>query len=289
MIKFYSFFIAVVLFVSCKDKNNLVEVALPEPEETVSVSFGNPADVKATGVFQLIPLDFSYEALKTVIDGKTMELHYGKHYLGYTNALNKEVAIRKELEKKTIEEILSKVSDKELQLKNNAGGFYNHSLFFEIIKPKGAKKPTDELLDAINTHFVSFSIFKNKFITEGNQYFGSGWVWLIVTKNQELKVVTTSNQENPLMLDAKDKGLPILGIDLWEHAYYLNYQNNKKKYLENIFDCINWTVVMSKYKKALENIKTIPSQNGVVKKEINNTSISPVEVKPQEISKSQSE
>ncbi len=241
-------FILFVLFTSCKDESNLVEVQLPEPEEPVSVLYGNPKDVKANeGPFQLIALNYPYDALNPIVDGKTMELHYSKHYLGYTNKLNKEILAKKEWQGKSIDAILSKVTDSELDLKNNAGGYYNHSLFFEILTPKGAKKPTENLSNAINTNFISFSIFKNKFIAEANNHFGSGWVWLLVTKTGELKVVTTDNQDNPLMINAKVKGTPILGIDLWEHAYYLAYQNNRKEYIESIFESINWTVVSKKY------------------------------------------
>ncbi|WP_130735540.1 superoxide dismutase [Flavobacterium sp. J27] len=252
MIKQYSFSILLLLFISCKEKTDLVEVTLPEPEKQVANQFGSPLDVKASGKpFELISLNFNYDALKPVLEGNTMELHYAKHYLGYTNALNKELINKKEWEAKTIEEILAKVSDNDITLKNNAGGYYNHSLFFEILEPKGAKMPKGDLLEAINKNFVSFSAFKNKFITEGMHHFGSGWVWLILTKSGELKVVTTSNQDNPLLFDAKNKGIPILGIDLWEHAYYLDYQNRKKEYLENIFDIINWSVVAKKYDNLL--------------------------------------
>ncbi|WP_157504297.1 superoxide dismutase [Flavobacterium profundi] len=254
MRKLYSCIILVLFIFSCKDKSNLVEVQLPEPEATVSVSFGNPNEVKAKGKsFQMMPLTYAYDALKPAIDGRTMQLHYSKHYLGYTSILNKQVDGNKQWEGKTIEEILSKVGPDEIILKNNAGGYYNHSLFFEILKPKGAKSPSGEILEAINANYSSFTNFKTKFLAEGNNHFGSGWVWLIVTKNKELKIVTTSNQDNPLMNDAKSKGTPILGIDLWEHAYYLQYQNNRKEYLETIFDNINWTVVSKKYSEALEN------------------------------------
>ncbi|NHN25157.1 superoxide dismutase [Flavobacterium jejuense] len=246
--KLYSFFIVFILFASCKDKSDLVEVQIPEPEEPISVLYGNPKEVKANkGAFQLFVLNYPYDALKSTIDGKTMELHYSKYYLGYTNTLNKEIANKKEWQDKSIEDILTKVSDIEPELKNSAGGYYNHSLFFEILTPKGAKKPNEKLLESINTNFVSFSIFKSKFIAEANNHIGSGWIWLVVTKVGELKIVTTNNQDNPLMLNSKVKGTPILGVDLWEHAYYLAYQNDRKEYLENVFDSINWTIVSKKY------------------------------------------
>ena len=270
MRKHYSCIILILFIFSCKDKSNLVEVQLPEPEATVSVSFGNPNEVKAKGKsFQMVPLTYAYDAIQPAVDRRTMELHYSKHYLGYTSILNKQVDGNKQWEGKTIEEILSKVGPEEIILKNNAGGYYNHSLFFQILKPKGAKSPSGELLEAINASYSSFSNFKTKLLSEGNTHFGSGWVWLIVTKNRELKIVTTSNQDNPLMNDAKTKGIPFLGIDLWEHAYYLQYQNNRKEYLETIFDNINWSVVSKKYSEALENqmkqpvLVTVKKENSV--------------------------
>lgn len=269
MRKLYSFFIVFILMVSCKEKNNLVEVQLPEPEEPLSMIYGNPNDVKAKGEpFELVPLQYAYDALQQSIDGKSMELHYSKHYLGYTNKLNKEIANKKEWEGKSIEEILTKVSNEEAVLKNNAGGYYNHSLFFEILTPKGAKKPSTQLLEKINDNFTSFSVFKNKFIEEANGHFGSGWVWLILTKTGELKIVATDNQDNTLMGDSKIKGIPILGIDIWEHAYYLKYQNDRNAYIETIFENINWTIVSKKYNQAIEKNASIIVQKNMVKKEI---------------------
>lgn len=248
MMKFYTILLLSILFLSCKNDNNLIEVQLPEPEIETSVKYGNPANVKTNGgTFQLFKIAYPYKALEPIIDGRTMEIHYSKHYLGYTNKLNKLVEESKEWEEKSIEEILSNVNDKNQDLKNNAGGYYNHSLYFEILTPKGAKKPKAELLEAINTDFVSFNIFKNKFISDANNHFGSGWIWLIITKGGKLEIVTTNNQDNPIMQDAKVKGKPILAIDLWEHAYYLQYQNNRKSYVEGIVEEINWDKVEKKY------------------------------------------
>ena len=274
MTKLYSFFIVFLILIACKEKNNLVEVQLPEPEETVSTVFGNPKDVKAkTGPFQLVSLKYAYDALQPAIKGQTMELHYAKHYLGYTNAVNKAIATNKEWEGKSIDEILSKVTDDEAILKNNAGGYYNHSLFFEILTPKGAKKPNEKLLDAINTSFGSFSLFKNKFIAEANNHFGPGWAWLLLTKSGELKIVTTNQQDNTVMNTATVKGIPVLGIDLWEHAYYLDYQNNRKEYIQAVFELINWTVVSKKYEEAQEKMTTIAISKPIVKSQ---TSVKPV-------------
>ena len=275
MTKLYAISIVFLILISCKEKNNLVEVQLPEPEETVSTVYGNPNEVKAKeGPFQLVSLNYKYEALNPVIDGRTMDLHYAKHYLAYTNALNKFLANKKEWEGKSIEEILMKVTEAEPVLKNNAGGYYNHSLFFEILAPKGTKKPNEKLLEAINTNFGSFSAFKNKFITEATNYFGSGWTWLVLTKSGELKIVSTNTQDNTLMNNASVKGIPILGIDLWEHAYYLDYQNNKKGYIIAVFDSVNWKVISKKFDEALEKNALLPVQKPILKKD--ETIIKPV-------------
>lgn len=248
MKKNYILLFFIFLLFSCKNENNLVEVQLPEPEIQTSTTFGNPNSVKTIGgKFNLFKISYPYDALEPVIDGETMELHYAKHYLNYSNTLNRLVENNTEWEGKSILEILEKVSLKEIDLKNNAGGHYNHSLYFEILTPKGVKKPTEKLSKAIDENFVSFSIFKNKFINEANKHIGSGWAWLVVTKNGKLEITTTNNQNNPLMSDALIKGTPILCMDLWEHAYYLKYKNSRKSYIEAVFELINWSIVSKKY------------------------------------------
>ena len=245
---FYVVLPILFLLNSCKENNNLVEVQLPEPEIETSVVYSNPSDTKTnSGPFQLFKINYPFDALEPSIDGKTMEIHYTKHYLSYTNTLNKLIANNPDWQDKNIEELLLFSNEKNNDLKNNAGGYYNHSLFFEILTPKGAKSPKDNLSKAINTEFTSFNLFKNKFISEANKHFGSGWIWLIVKKEGKLEITTSNNQDNPLMSDFKIKGKPILGIDLWEHAYYLKYQNNRRTYIESVFEIINWTVVSKKY------------------------------------------
>ncbi len=294
MMKFYTVLLLSIIFLSCKNDNNLIEVQLPEPEIETSVKYGNPTDVKTNGgTFQLFKISYPYKALEPIIDGRTMEIHYSKHYLGYTKKLNKLVEESAEWEDKSIEYILEKVNDKNQDLKNNAGGYYNHSLYFEILTPKGAKKPKAELLEAINTDFVSFIIFKNKFISDANNHFGSGWIWLIVTNAGKLEIVTTTNQDNPIMQDAKVKGKPILAIDLWEHAYYLQYQNNRKEYIEKVFEEINWDKVEKKYLATItaKPLKTETKVNVPIKPKAENTlkpvvievkDNNPVEVKKEE-------
>ena len=291
MIKLYTALFFTLLFFSCKDNSNLVEVQLPEPEIETSVKYGNPSNVKTNGgTFQLYKINYPYKALEPIVDGRTMEIHYSKHYLGYTNKLNKLVEENEIWIDKSIDEILSKVTDKEPDLKNNAGGYYNHSMFFELLTPKGATKPKGALLEAITTDFDSFKVFKNKFISEANNHFGSGWIWLVVTKTGKLEIVTTNNQDNPIMADAKVKGRPILCLDLWEHAYYLQYQYNRKSYLEGIFEVINWDVVEKKYNSIEKKMGSL-TNNGSSQPKVDNT-IKPVVIeikdKPAEVKKEES-
>ena len=291
MIKLYTALFFTLLFFSCKDNSNLVEVQLPEPEIETSVKYGNPSNVKTNGgTFQLYKINYPYKALEPIVDGRTMEIHYSKHYLGYTNKLNKLVEENEIWIDKSIDEILSKVTDKEPDLKNNAGGYYNHSMFFELLTPKGATKPKGALLEAITTDFDSFKVFKNKFISDANNHFGSGWIWLVVTKTGKLEIVTTNNQDNPIMADAKVKGRPILCLDLWEHAYYLQYQHNRKSYLEGIVEVINWDVVEKKYNSIEKKMGSL-TNNGSSQPKVDNT-IKPVVIeikdKPAEVKKEES-
>ncbi|MCU4189109.1 superoxide dismutase [Flavobacterium sp. HXWNR29] len=191
-------------------------------------------------------LKYSYDALAPFIDGRTMEIHYSKHHLGYANKLNKAI-VGTDLETKTIEEILTKLDIKNTALRNNAGGYYNHNLFFEILNPKAGGTPSGELAQAITTEFGSFDEFQKKIAEVATNQFGSGWAWLIVTKEGKLAITSTSNQDNPLMPNAEVKGTPILAIDVWEHAYYLNYQNKRADYLTAIFNVIDWKIVGEKY------------------------------------------
>mgnify|MGYP003598872769 FL=1 len=191
-------------------------------------------------------LKYSYDALAPFIDGRTMEIHYSKHHLGYANKLNKAI-VGTDLETKTIEEILTKLDIKNTALRNNAGGYYNHNLFFEILNPKAGGTPSGELAQAIATEFGSFDEFQKKIAEVATNQFGSGWAWLIVTKEGKLAITSTSNQDNPLMPNAEVKGTPILAIDVWEHAYYLNYQNKRADYLTAIFNVIDWKIVGEKY------------------------------------------
>lgn len=199
--------------------------------------------------FQLPQLAYSYDALEPNIDSRTMEIHHGKHHAGYTNKLN--AAIQgSDLEGQDIESILSNVSKHGGAVRNNGGGFYNHTLFWEVMSPNGGGEPQGELASAINEAFGSFEEFKSQFSSAAGTRFGSGWAWLCVDNNGKLFICSTPNQDNPLMDIAEQKGTPILGLDVWEHAYYLNYQNRRPDYVQAFFNVIDWNVVNNKYNAA---------------------------------------
>ena len=196
--------------------------------------------------FELPKLKYSYDSLEPHIDSKTMEIHHGKHHAGYTNNLNNAIS-GSELENHSIEEILKNLNMENSALRNNAGGYYNHNLFWDILSPSGGGKPNGRLLESINNGFESFENFKEEFSKAAATRFGSGWAWLCVHENGTLKVCSTANQDNPLMPGIEFDGFPILGIDVWEHAYYLNYQNRRPDYINAFFNIINWEKVNEKY------------------------------------------
>jgi superoxide dismutase, Fe-Mn family len=196
--------------------------------------------------FELPKLDYAYNALEPHIDARTMEIHHTKHHAAYINNLNTAL-IGTNLEGKSIETILSDVSKAAPVVRNNGGGYYNHNLFWKVMSPSGGGKPTGDLADAINKTFGTFEIFKDEFSKAAATRFGSGWAWLVKTKNG-LQVSSTPNQDNPLMDVAEIKGLPVLGLDVWEHAYYLNYQNRRPDYIAAFWNVINWTEVSARFK-----------------------------------------
>lgn len=240
--------VLVVSLQSCKDQE-MVEVEITEPV-TEKVVLGNPADVKAEGKFQMLGLPYAYDALEPNIDTRTMEIHYSKHHLGYANNLNKAIA-GTDLENKTIEEILSGLDLENKAVRNNAGGYYNHNLFWEILSPEKTE-PSGALLEKINTDFGSVDALITQLKDTGAKQFGSGWAWLVVGKDGKLQVGGTANQDNPLMPNQGISGTPILGIDVWEHAYYLNYQNKRADYLDAFFNVLNWNKVAEKYEATIE-------------------------------------
>ena len=198
--------------------------------------------------FELPNLPYPSNALEPNIDQQTMEIHHGRHHKGYTDNLNKAIQ-GTDMENKSIEEILRNVSGNNA-VRNNGGGYYNHNLFWQIMTPNGSGQPTGSVADAINKRFGSFDRFKEEFSNAAATRFGSGWAWLIVTNNGEVDVTSTPNQDNPLMDVADKKGTPILGLDVWEHAYYLKYQNKRVDYVGNWWNVVNWDEVNRRYEQA---------------------------------------
>tara|TARA_B110000037_G_scaffold81289_1_gene96852 strand:- start:753 stop:1361 length:609 start_codon:yes stop_codon:yes gene_type:complete len=196
--------------------------------------------------FELPNLDYAHDALEPHIDAKTMEIHHGKHHAGYTSKLNAAVD-GTDLAGKSIEEILAGLDMKNGAVRNNGGGFYNHRLFWKVMSPNGGGAPSGELADAINSSFGSLEGFKEKFANAAATQFGSGWAWLCVHKEGKLDVCGTPNQDNPLMPGVGCGGHPILGIDVWEHAYYLNYQNRRPDYISAFWNVINWDEVSARF------------------------------------------
>lgn len=196
--------------------------------------------------FQLPELSYDYGALDKSIDAQTMEIHYTKHHGAYVTNCNNAIA-GTEWDDKSIEEIMANVSKLPPAVRNNGGGHYNHALFWSILSPNGGDAPAGKLADEINATFGSFSALKDLMNTAGATRFGSGWAWLIVDAQGKLAVCSTPNQDNPTMDIAEIKGTPILGIDVWEHAYYLRYQNRRPDYLKAIWDVISWKAVADRY------------------------------------------
>lgn len=199
--------------------------------------------------FTLPALPFAYDALEPNIDKMTMEIHHDKHHAGYVNNLNKAVK-GTAFEKLSLEEILAKVTDKDAAIRNNAGGHFNHSLFWTILSPKKSD-PSPDLKAAINASFGSFDAFKNEFNTAAKTVFGSGWAWLVKNKQGKLEVTKSANQDNTLMAKLVDKtATPIMGLDVWEHAYYLKYQNKRPDYINAFWNVINWDEVGKRFAAA---------------------------------------
>ena len=196
--------------------------------------------------FELPKLSYAYDALEPHVDARTMEIHHSKHHQGYTNNLNAAIA-GTDLEGKSISEILGACADKPA-VRNNGGGFYNHTLFWEVMSPNGGGAPSGDIASAIDSAFGSFEGFKDVFSKAAATRFGSGWAWLCVTDGK-LEVCSTPNQDNPLMGEGCS-GTPILALDVWEHAYYLNYQNRRPDYIKAFFEVVDWSVVSEKFQAA---------------------------------------
>ena len=194
------------------------------------------------------PLPYSYDALENIIDAKTMEIHYSKHAAAYAKNLAEAAKAEGADISKPLEALLTNISKYSIKMRNNAGGHYNHEMFWNCMRPKSSgNAPSGKLADAITRHFSSFEKFKSEFGTAGISLFGSGWAWLFTNNLKELKIGSSPNQDNPLMNISEIKGFPLLGLDVWEHAYYLKYQNKRADYIQNWWDVVNWDYVGKRY------------------------------------------
>lgn len=196
--------------------------------------------------FTLPKLPYDFNALEPHIDARTMEIHHGKHHNGYVTKLNDAVA-GTDAEKQSVEDLCKNISKHSVGIRNNGGGHYNHSLFWTVMSPKGGGNPSGKLAEAINSAFGSVDEMKKKFSDAAATRFGSGWAWLIKDASGKLAVTSTPNQDNPLMDIAEVKGTPILGLDVWEHAYYLNYQNRRPDYVAAFWNVVNWDEVAKRF------------------------------------------
>jgi Fe-Mn family superoxide dismutase len=242
--------LALTTVVSCK-KNTLVEqVDVPAtPMEVVKVKGGssNATDVKASeGPFKMYELPYTYKALEPNFDASTIEIHYSKHHLGYVNNLNKAV-IGTKYETLTLNDIFKNLNLSDSEIRNNAGGFYNHNFFWGNMATNAGGEPEGDLMEAIIRDFGSFDGFRTQFTEASLKVFGSGWTWLVSDKSGKLRIVSTPNNDNPLMKNLGFSGIPLLNIDMWEHAYYLKFQNKKREYVNTFFSVVNWSEVLKKY------------------------------------------
>ena len=198
--------------------------------------------------FQQIPLPYAYNALEPFIDAMTMEIHHTKHAAGYTKNLNDAcVAEKVDIKTTSITSLLASISKYSTKMRNNAGGHYNHELFWQSMQPAPASMPTGSLAKAIEKSFGTFTDFQKAFSEAAKNRFGSGWAWLIINEKKELAICSSANQDNPLMDIAEVKGYPLLGLDVWEHAYYLKYQNKRADYINNWWNLVNWKFVEERY------------------------------------------
>lgn len=222
---------------------------------TLVLNYTNNSIFGQKNKFLLPKLPYSYDALEPHLDAQTLEIHYSKHHQAYVDNLNEAIKDYPEIQKKSLEDILTNIDlipgQIREKVKNNAGGHYNHSFFWNVMSPNSSKEPKGELKDAIIKHFESFENFKDKFTQEAKTKFGSGWAWLLMDKNGDLIVTSSSNQDCPL----SQKLIPLLTLDVWEHAYYLKFQNRRPDYISAWWNVVNWDQVEKNYKDALDKIK----------------------------------
>lgn len=243
-------FFTIISFVvfSCK-KDTLIEVVdVPAtPIVAIEQKGGKPSDLKANeGAFKLYELPFDYKALEPHIDAATMELHYSKHLLPYVNSLNK-VVLGKKYETMELVDILKNVNFSDVEVRNDAGAVYNHNFFLESMAPKAGGEPQDELLEAITRDFGSYDDFIRQFAETSVKLQGSGWTWLLSDRYGRLRIITTPNNDTPLTKGLGITGIPLLNLDVWEHAYYLKFQNKKREYANTFFSVVNWEKVAERY------------------------------------------
>jgi len=231
------------------NRMHLIEDALVEDKKNENKKFFL-SEMKKIGIEKL---PYSYTSLKSFIDPETMDVHYNKHYKGYVEKLNLALQKRK-LGDLELEDIIRTISRYSKSVRDNAGGAFNHALFWKMLSPKPVKL-SSKLSEKLDKNFGSFKEFKKEFETKAKERFGSGWVWLVLTKNNTLKIMTTPNQDNPLMNIIENGGYPILGLDLWEHAYYLKYKNRRDVYIKNFWKVVNWDFVEKLYDMKQETKK----------------------------------
>jgi Fe-Mn family superoxide dismutase len=220
----------------------------PFAKSIYNISNKNERSKDIMAKFELPALPYGYDALEPYIDKMTMEIHHDKHHTAYLNNLNKAVE-GTEMATKTLDELIMNISKYPMAVRNNGGGHWNHSLFWTLMKKNGGGEPTGPLADSIKSSFGSFDEFKKQFSNAGATRFGSGWAWLVV-QNGKLAIGSTPNQDNPLMDISDFKGTPVLGLDVWEHAYYLKYQNKRPEYIENWWNVINWAEASKRFSEA---------------------------------------
>lgn len=211
---------------------------------------GRPVGTFFTG-FEQTKLDYAYNSLEKAIDAQTMEIHYSKHAASYATNLQEAAKAEGVDMKRPLEEVLARISKYSTKMRNNGGGHYNHELFWKTMSPNGGDQPTGKLSDAINSSFNSFDSFKTQFSDAAKTRFGSGWAWLIIDGDKKLKIVSTPNQDNPLMEISDVRGFPVMGLDVWEHAYYLRYQNRRPDYINAWWNVVDWKFVQQRYESQL--------------------------------------
>jgi len=225
------------------------------PDKTsLNKAFGKLAENQLTGQSKQLPLSYAYNVLESIIDAKTMEIHYSKHHAAYTKNMNDATA-GTDYASKPLFQLFNEIEKYPVLVKNNSGGFYNHLLFWTVLAPVSGQEPTGDLLKAINEAFGSFDKFKETFSNAGKKQFGSGWAWLSVNENGKLVVSSTPNQDNPLMNTSEVRGIPVLTLDVWEHAYYLQYQNRRPEYVDAFWKIVNWKEVSRRYDEAVKALK----------------------------------